>query len=66
MVADWLVDDRELEHPVEQQAAASRAATVEAEDELVEVARQMGVLDGALVGAEEPPLGQLGDAVHGR
>jgi hypothetical protein len=45
--------DRELHHAVEDEPAAVRAAAVEAEDELVEVAGQVGVVDRALVGAEQ-------------
>jgi hypothetical protein len=44
--------DGELEDAVEDQTAATGTAAVEAEDELVEVAGQMGVVRRALVGAE--------------
>src|SRR3974377_1887853 len=44
--------------------AASRAAPVEAEYELIQVALQMRFLDRALVGAQQPPFGQRGDPVH--
>jgi len=54
----------QFEQAIEDQAAAARAAAVEAEDELVEVAGQVGLVDGALVGAQQPALGQGGDAVH--
>ncbi len=37
-VAHRLVGDGEFEHPVEEHASAARAASVEPEDELVEVA----------------------------
>ena len=57
-VAHGVVVDGELEDPVEQQAATARAAAVEAEHELVEVVGQVGVVDGALMGAQQPPLGQ--------
>jgi len=57
-VAHGVVVDGELEDPVEQQAAAGRAAAVEAEHELVEVVGQVGVVDGALMGAQQPPFGQ--------
>src|SRR3954447_19566061 len=63
-VAHRLVRDGELENAVEDQPAAARAAAVEAEDELVEGVGQGGVVRGALVGAEPPPLGQRGDPVH--
>jgi hypothetical protein len=57
-VAHRVVVDGELEDPVEQQAATARAAAVEAEHELVEVVGQVGVVDGALMGAQQPPFGQ--------
>ena len=65
VVAHRVVADGELEHPVEDQPAASRAAAVEAEHELVQVALQVRLVDRTLVGAEQPPLGQRGDPVHG-
>ena len=40
-------------------------AAVEAEDELVEVALQVLGPDGAVVGAEEPALGEAEDEVDG-
>ena len=65
MVADRVVPHGQREHPVEHQAAAARAATVEAEHELVHVAGQVVLLDRALMSAQEPPLGKRGDPVHG-
>ena len=56
-VAHWAVADSELEQAVEDQPPAAGAAPVEAEAELVEVALQVRVIDPALMGAEEPPLG---------
>ena len=55
-----------FEQAVEEQAAASRGAAVEAERELVEVGVEVLGADGALVGAQEPALEQLRDSVHGR
>src|SRR5215472_3428146 len=63
-VAHRLVADSELEQAVEDQPPAGRPAPVEAEAELVEVALQVCVIDPALMGAEEPPLGQGGGPVH--
>ena len=57
-VAHGVVIDGELEDPVEQQAATAGTAAVETEHELVEVAGQVGVVDGALMGAQQPPFGQ--------
>jgi hypothetical protein len=57
-VAHGVVVDGELEYTVEQRAATARAAAVEAEHELVEVVGQVGVVDGALMGAQQPLLGQ--------
>jgi len=48
--ADWLVPGGQLQHAVEQQAAASRAAPVEAEDELIQVGGQMRLIHRSLVG----------------
>src|SRR6266576_3488450 len=64
-VAHGVVAGGELEHPVEDEPAALRAAAVEAEHELVKVVLQMRFVDRALVGAQKPPLGQRGDPVHG-
>src|ERR1039458_2647479 len=57
-VADRVVADGELEHPVEDEPAALRAAAVEAEHELVQVALQVRLVDRALMGAQKPPPGQ--------
>src|SRR5437867_9829242 len=57
-VAHRIVACSELEQPAEDESAASRAAPVEAEHELVQVALQMSLVDRALVGAQQPPLGQ--------
>jgi hypothetical protein len=57
------VCDGELQHPVEDHASAARPTSVEAEDELVEVTLQVRLVDRTLVGAEQPSLGQRGDAM---
>lgn len=44
-VTDRLVRNGELEHAIEDQASAARLAAVEAEDELVEVALQVCLVD---------------------
>src|SRR2546430_4214164 len=64
-VAHRVVTGSELKQPAEDQPAASRAATVEAEHELIQVALQVRFLDRALMGTQKPPLGQGGDPVHG-
>jgi hypothetical protein len=66
LVADWVVADCELEHPVEDQTAAAGAAAVEPEAELVEVARKVLDAHRALMGGQQPPFGQRRDAVHAR
>jgi hypothetical protein len=58
------VADGELEHAVEDQAPAAGPAPVEAEAEFVQVALQVLVLDRALMGAQQPALGQGRDPVH--
>src|ERR1019366_2760702 len=63
-VAHWVVGDGELEHAVEDQSPAAGPAPVEAEREFVEVALQVLLVDRALVGAQQPALGQGGHAVH--
>src|SRR5262249_45128973 len=50
-VAHRVMAGGEFENPEEDQAAAARAAAVEAECELVQVALQMVLIDRALVGA---------------
>ena len=62
-VPDWLVAGGQLQDPVEHHAAAGRAAAVEPEDELVEIGGQVRGVNRALVGAQQPPLAQRGDAV---
>jgi hypothetical protein len=63
-VAHGVVSDGEFEHPVENHPAATGAATVEAEHEFIQVACQMGAVYGALVGAQQPTLGQRSNAMH--
>jgi len=50
--AHGIVRNRELEHSIEEEPAAARSATVETEDELVEVLGKVIVLDRSLVRAE--------------
>ncbi len=64
LVAHRIVGDGELEHAVEHHSAAARTATVEAEHELVQVARQVRLVHRALVGSQQPPLRQRGDPVY--
>jgi hypothetical protein len=52
VVAHRVVGDGEFEHPVEDHPAASGAAAVEAEHELIQVAGQVGIVYRALVGAQ--------------
>ena len=63
-VADRLVPHGEPEDAVEDEPPAAGGAAVEAEHELVEVALQVRLVDRALVGAEQPSLGERGDPVH--
>ena len=58
-----IVADGEFEYAVEDQPPTAGPAPVEAEAELVQVALQVLVLDRALVGAQQPALGQGGDPV---
>lgn len=57
-VAHRVVVGGEFEHAVEDEPAAARPAPVEAEHELIQVARQVGIIDRPLMGAEQPPLGE--------
>jgi hypothetical protein len=50
-VADWIMGDGELEHAMKCEIVASRVAAVEAEDELVEIVAEMGLVHRTLVGA---------------
>ena len=59
----WLAVHCLRKQSLEQQAAVSGVASVEAKDELVEVARQVVGVDRSLRGAEQPALEQRGDAM---
>ena len=65
-VGDRVDHDSMLQEAVEEQAATPRAATVEAEGELVEVSIEVLVADATLVGAQQPTLEKARDAVHAR
>jgi hypothetical protein len=65
-IPPWIVRNGELEHAVEEEPAAAGSAAVEAKYELVEIALQVCLVDGALVGAEKPALSQRGDPVDPR
>ena len=58
LVAHGFVGNGEFEHSVEDHPAASRSPAVEAEHEFIQVAGQVGGLHRALVGAQQPALGQ--------
>lgn len=59
-------DDRVLDQPVEKHSAVLRSPAVVAERVLVEVVVEVGGLPRALVGAQEPALGERDDAVNVR
>ena len=59
----WRADGK-LHQAVEEQSARPRVPPVETKTELVEVRLQMVGLHCALVGAEEPSLGERGDPVN--
>lgn len=63
-VSHRVVTDREFEYPIEHHPATPRAATVETKYKLVQVAEKMRVINRALMGSKQPPLGQRGNAVH--
>ena len=65
LVAHRVVGDGKFEHPIEHHPTAARAAAVEAEHELIQVAGQVRLVHRALVGAQQPPLGQRDNLVHG-
>jgi hypothetical protein len=52
------VVDGELEHPIEEKPAASRASAIETEDKLVEIALQVSVIEAPLVRSQVPALGE--------
>ncbi|MBS1211600.1 MAG: hypothetical protein H6R26_216 [Proteobacteria bacterium] len=64
LVAHRLVNNGEFEYPVEQHPAAARTAAVETEHELVQEAGQVRTVHGALVGTQQPPLGQRSDPMN--
>ena len=55
-----------LEQAVEQFSSGARRPAVETKRELVEVVFQVLRADGPLVGSENPPLEQRGDAMDAR
>ena len=62
-IAHRSVGDGEFEYAVKDPAPAARSPSIEAENELVEVALQVRRLNRALMGAEQPPLGQGRDTM---
>ena len=58
------MDDRKFQDTVEKHPSTAGVTTIEPEDELVEVAWQVGRIHGALVGTKYPAFGQGGDPVH--
>jgi len=60
------VGNGELKKAVEQHPAAARASTVEPKHELIEVSSQVSAIRRALVGSQQPSLGQRGNSVHRR
>ena len=58
------VNDGEFEHSEEHHSTAAGMAAVEAEHELVEVVRKVSPVHGALVGTQQPSLGQRSDPVY--
>ena len=65
VIGGWRGFDGVLDQAGEAVADGLGLASVEAEDELVEVALQVLGADGAMVGAEEPALGEAEDEVDG-
>lgn len=57
---------RLFDEAVEQEPPSAGGPAVEPEGELVEVVRQLGLRDGALVGTQQPPLDQGGHTVDAR
>jgi hypothetical protein len=66
LVSNRCMDDRKFQDTVEKHPSTAGVTTIEPEDELVEVAWQVGRIHGALVGTKYPTLGQGGDPVHRR
>lgn len=56
--------DRLLGQSVEELPAGSGFAAVESEDELIEIILKVGVIDGALMGPQQPTFHQGDDAVR--
>ena len=57
-VSDGSMADTEFQDSVEQQSPAARAAPVEPEDELGQIVAQVRRSHGALMGSQQPALGQ--------
>jgi hypothetical protein len=64
LVSNRCMDDRKFQDTVEKHPSTAGVTTIEPEDELVEVAWQVGRIHGALVGTKYPAPGQGGDPVH--
>jgi IS5 family transposase len=62
-VAHRVVVDRELENPAEDEPAAARVSAVEAEYEFFQVAFEVFAVHRALMGAQQPALGERGDTM---
>lgn len=56
-VALRIVVGGEFEHPIEDKSPASRASPVEMEDQLVEIALEVSVVEAPRVRSEVPALG---------
>ena len=63
-VAHRGVRDGEFEDSVEHHSAATGSPAIEAEHELVQVAGQVRDIHRALMGPEQPSLGERGEPVH--
>jgi len=57
-------DDSLFEESAKNEAATARGASVESEYELFQIGLQVGGGDRALMGAQNPPFEQAGDAMH--
>ena len=65
-VAHRVVGYGEFEDPVEDTSSTAGSTAVEAKHELVDVARQVGLIHRSLVSAEQPPLGERCNPVNSR
>jgi len=65
IIGDGIGDHSLLKQPVEKQTARARSAPVEPKGKLIEIVVELSRLYCPLVGAQQPPFQERGDAMDG-